>query len=463
MSKLKNAIKTWEQEKKDQLVELGKSRKSYPKIIQYMENEIANSKRMVNLDYSITCFKNDGIYQLNRAIENVIGVSSIVKNEGASGGETPPNTIDIVVGEVRKKVLYGDINLPDMGEGASISIGYDLDDRKLYVRGTCQLRFQAIMDEITDLTKQLLATESIYRGQALEISNNDNGQPTLMNLSNIDKEFMILSKEQEYEVAPILTRIEQTELCIREGIPIKLGCLFFGNYGTGKTLIAFKLAKKAIDNNWVFIYLKEPTMLAQTLRMCKSMDKSSKGVLVFLEDVDQIVKGERDAVMQDILNTLDGGDSKDLNVISLFTTNHLEKINPTFLRGKRIGNIIEFGHVDKETAMHYFNHSFGEGKVEGDLEAVCREIERRQIVPAFLVEIIDRVKANRVFLNTEVVTDLHIMACIKSYIRQMEIAKVRNETLPDEVIMMNAFKRVVQNKDQVLIEDLVEVAEEDAN
>ena len=29
--------------------------------------------------------------------------------------------------------------------------------------------------------------------------------------------------------------------------------------------------------------------------------------------------------MQDILNTLDGGDTKQMNVIALFTTNHLEE------------------------------------------------------------------------------------------------------------------------------------------
>ncbi len=47
-----------------------------------------------------------------------------------------------------------------------------------------------------------------------------------------------------------------------------------GPYGTGKTLLAFKLAKDAIDNGWVFMYLKTPEMLAQTLRLAKSIDKN---------------------------------------------------------------------------------------------------------------------------------------------------------------------------------------------
>ena len=57
--------------------------------------------------------------------------------------------------------------------------------------------------------------------------------------------------------------------------------------------------------------------------------------------------------MQDILNTLDGGDTKQMNVISLFTTNHIELIEPTFLRGKRIGSIISLGFLDAKTAKKF--------------------------------------------------------------------------------------------------------------
>jgi len=48
--------------------------------------------------------------------------------------------------------------------------------------------------------------------------------------------------------------------------------------------LAFKLAKEAVANGWVFIYLKDPTLLAQTLRLSKSLDNNGHGVIVFLED-----------------------------------------------------------------------------------------------------------------------------------------------------------------------------------
>jgi ATP-dependent 26S proteasome regulatory subunit len=119
---------------------------------------------------------------------------------------------------------------------------------------------------------------------------------------------------------------------------------------TGKTLLAFKLAKEAIGNGWSFIYLKSPELLAETLRMCKTLDQNGHGIIVFTEDVDQVTRGNRDGALQDILNTLDGGDTKDMNVIALFTTNHIELIEPTFLRGKRIGSIISMPMLNAATA-----------------------------------------------------------------------------------------------------------------
>lgn len=51
-----------------------------------------------------------------------------------------------------------------------------------------------------------------------------------------------------------------------------------------KTQLAFKLARQAVQNGWMFFYLKDPTLLAETLRMSKIIDKSGHGAVVFVED-----------------------------------------------------------------------------------------------------------------------------------------------------------------------------------
>jgi hypothetical protein len=63
------------------------------------------------------------------------------------------------------------------------------------------------------------------------------------------------------------------------------------NYGTGKTLYAFKAAQ-AIQNNWSFIYLKSPELLADTLRMAKTLDKMVMVSLYLFEDIDQVTRGD---------------------------------------------------------------------------------------------------------------------------------------------------------------------------
>lgn len=234
MEAIKNVQLGWEMEKKAELVKLGQGTKSYVDILAHLESEIENAGRMSNFDYKIPCFKNDGIYQLNRAIEEIIGVSHVQAGQKPSGGgDMPINTIDITLADgTRKKVPYGDIQLPDMGEDAIIQIGYASGSKVLHVRGKCQFKFNSLIDRIIDRTKQLLNTDSIYKNQTFEINANVNeGQPSIINLTNIDNELMILSDETEGALSPLYARILHAEKCKKAGIPIKFGAILEGPYG----------------------------------------------------------------------------------------------------------------------------------------------------------------------------------------------------------------------------------------
>jgi hypothetical protein len=109
MQKLKEIQQTWDTEKKADLKVLSEGPKSYPEILLFLENEIANSKKMTDFVYKIPCFMNDGIYQLSRAIEENIGVASVQDDKGGpSSGPANMSTIDITLANgVRKKIPYG--------------------------------------------------------------------------------------------------------------------------------------------------------------------------------------------------------------------------------------------------------------------------------------------------------------------------------------------------------------------
>jgi ATP-dependent 26S proteasome regulatory subunit len=230
-----------------------------------------------------------------------------------------------------------------------------------------------------------------------------------------------------------------------------------------KTLLAFKLARIAVKNNWIFIYLKDPTLLAEVLRMSKIIDRSGNGALVFLEDIDQVTRGNRDAAMQDILNTLDGGDTKNMNVISLFTTNHIEVIEPTFLRGKRIGTIISMGFLDADTTKRFLEESFKIGgyKITEDITNECQLVAESSIAPAFMAEIVEAIKARLVFDDRQEVTAQDIRYAITSYLHQVELSKIKPiSASPAEQIADNLKKILKTDEMQKAIADIQEQLED---
>lgn len=430
-------VNKYEESQKQRIIDVCQSNMKYADVLSYIEGEIKQSKKMASFKYSLLCWKPDGVYQLNRAINEVFG-SAVSKEDNSPSGNSNIDTVDVTLADgSRTKVPFGNISLEELGEDSEININYDNDRHLLLIKGQCQFKYQSLIDDIVDRTKELLATESIYKNQALEITNLS--EPKIMTLAGIDKQFMVLSKKTEFELQPLRSRILYPEKCIDKGIPLKYGCLLEGKYGTGKTLLAFKLAKDAVNNGWSFVYLKDPSLLAETLRMCKVVDRSGHGVIVFVEDIDQVTRGNRDSAMQDILNTLDGGDTKDMNVITLFTTNHIELIEPTFLRGKRIGSVITMDCLDAETAERFIRETFSEQEgytVDEDLSEVCNYIAQAEIAPAFMAEIVESTKSKLIFTEETHVTSFHIKTSVESYQRQVGLAskKAVIETPADKLV-----------------------------
>lgn len=227
VARLKN---DYDSTQKRKLVELGNSSKSYRDILMYLENEIKLSKKMADFRHPIFGFRDDCVFQLNKAIELIYGVAAGENEKKPSGGEHNLQMIDIVLADgTRKKVPYGKISLPEMGDGALIDIAYDQKTTTLYVTGTCEFRYNTMIDEIVEKTRWFLNNESIYKDQAIELD--EKFTPKVLDLSNIDKEFMVLSKKIEIQLKPLYARVLHAEKCKLKGVPLKMGALLEGPYG----------------------------------------------------------------------------------------------------------------------------------------------------------------------------------------------------------------------------------------
>lgn len=445
---LKKKVNTFEEQQKQRIINACKSSMKYSEVLSFIKNEIEQSEKDTTVNYHIRCWKSDGAFQFNKAVEEIFGSVKAKGDAQPSQGSGTIQTLDIILADgTRVKVPFGEIDLEELGEGAHITLDYDDDKHELILSGQCKYKYQSLFDDIADRTKELLKKESIYKNQALEITN-INEDPKILDLKDIDSQMMVISKKTEFELRPLRSRILYPQECIKKGIPLKTGVLLEGSYGTGKTLLAFKTAREAVQNNWTFLYLKDPSALAETLRMIKVIDKSCNGVIVFVEDIDQVTKGDRDSALQDILNTLDGGDTKSMNVITLFTTNHIELINPTFLRGKRVGSIITMDCLDAETAEKFIRESFKESEgyvLDDDLSEVCNYIAEHNIAPAFMAEIVESTKSKLIFSDDNKVTSFHIRTSVDSYLRQVELSKKKDSSKTKEQELYNLFTQMVSD------------------
>jgi transitional endoplasmic reticulum ATPase len=414
---------------KEQLVEFNElaEKEGMKRALKLTKEKLEAQEQIIDFNYTFKCFQHEGAYAIHSAVEKVLG-STAMNNSGASGNK-PPEVMVVKLpngGEV--KVPWGQISLSSFSDESYIELDYDWDDVELTVRCRVPKNLEGKIKEIMDVAGEEIKTNSIYRGQAISLEfdhNNEVDEPDFMDLNTIDENKILFSKQIDDGLVPILARVKNTEACIAQGLDIKLGVLMEGPYGTGKTLTAFWLGKVAKEHGWTFIYLKNCHNTGKALKIAENYAHNGTGVILFTEDIDQAVRGDRGQKIQDIVNTLDGGDTKNLPIISIFTTNHIELIEPTLLRGKRIGSLIHLGELDEDTAEQFIDKLVVDKNdkslmEEGDhtpaIKALCG------IVPAFASEIIDKAKAYMVHRGGTKISNDDIVTAAKSYKDQMEYA-----------------------------------------
>jgi SpoVK/Ycf46/Vps4 family AAA+-type ATPase len=238
-----------------------------------------------------------------------------------------------------------------------------------------------------------------------------NDAPKFMDVSEVNESGLILNRSTMRDLeANVFMLIEQTEACRKNGIGLKYGLLLAGKYGTGKTLTARVMASKAVRNGWTYIYLKTGTRIATALKLAEHYAPA----VVFTEDIDDIVCGERNQHLNEILNVMDGVDTKDKPIITIVTTNHPEKINKACLRPGRIDKVIRYHEPDAETAARfvqmYAKDDDDKSLLSDDVDLVKVGEAMAGFVPAFIAESVQMAKRfamcrNHADIGTGVTTD----------------------------------------------------------
>lgn len=175
-----------------------------------------------------------------------------------------------------------------------------------------------------------------------------------------------LSAELTEQIVKAIDKFENNkEWYDKNKLDHKLNILLYGPPGTGKSSLA-----KAIGNRMHRSLYRSP--LWSISRTIREVAHECKGTgITLVEEVDnnnsynkrEIENDEKCPVgnegLEDLLNVLEGTDSN-LSQVTIFTTNHLEKLDPALYRDSRFSLVLYIGFTQREQMIDFITRRYGE-------------------------------------------------------------------------------------------------------
>lgn len=319
-----------------------------PDVIATLQRKHSYEEQVTAIHVTIPVSPWDGALALVHSIESELG--AVIQNEGFGGA----HQIDVEV-ELGKTIAvpWGSFELPGM-KGATVETGTAVREGRVVFEChvNCKRRYEPRVRRLLDAVRERATKESLHRGKAFSIAFNDeDGDPIPM---PSPKFFEIKGDEPIFrdELTDAIERnvfvpIRHAKDMAAMGESLKRGILFAGKYGVGKTLLASYIARVATAAGWTFIYVKDSEELPEALRYAQQYQP----VVVFAEDIDRVAGVERTDEVNELLNQLDGIDSKSSQIMTIVTTNHIELINEAMCRPGRIDKVVAVLPPDAPTVV----------------------------------------------------------------------------------------------------------------
>lgn len=359
-----------------------------PEVIKALQRQHSHEEQMTQIHVTLPVSPWDGAVALQKAIKKNIGV--VIQKEGMRGA----HQIDVEV-ELGKTIAvpWGTFELPSM-DGAEISTDTDIESGRIVFQChvACKRRYEARVRRLLDTVREIAIKESLHRGKAFSIAFHDEQGNTIRMPKPKFFEFLDEQPIFRAELTSAIERnifvpIRHADNLQQMGESLKRGVLFAGKYGVGKTLLASHIARVANEAGWTFIYVKDSEELPEALRYAQQYQP----VVVFAEDVDRIAGEERTDEVNELLNQLDGVDSKSAKIMTVLTSNHPDQVNAAMLRPGRVDLVLEILPPDAEAVVRMIKHFAGSSlDAKVNLTAVSKILEEE--TPARVREAVGRAK-----------------------------------------------------------------------
>lgn len=295
----------------------------------------------------------------------------------------------------------------------------------------------------TDLIKQVeveIPKRSVFKGRAVKMDGpGDTVVPSFLDLRNEVKLFLNADIEAQLEETLFLP-IENREEYAKAGISMRRGCIFEGQYGTGKSLLAYILAQRGVRAKWT--YLRTRSNLASLGMIFAS---SLQPCIVFIEDIDAAAHGSRDH-LNNLLNTVSSIDNKHATEVMLtLSTNFIDRIDPAMLRPGRVNSIVNLAPPNRDTVariiLEFGGKWLDESEAMGTFNAACEQMAGT--TPAILCEVIDRCKIRAMSLKGRF-NSADMMRVFNTMARQRELAIPKFVEDDTATTLANSLQTVVK-------------------
>lgn len=373
-----------------------------------LDRKMKDEEQKTVLTEVVDAYPMDGAVAFYKAMKAIYGWASPVPIPGFFG-DKPPMMRSIKVGPDDGDVIqvpWGRFVLPNLDEGyVQTSAEHDGTKWVFQIAAQVKKKDSDVILELANKTREILKDQSIYRGKAIRLRTDDDGDmdidldPEFLHTKHIRFEELILNDGEGEQIETSLwTAIRHTKACLEAQIPLKRGILLEGPYGCGKTLVASQTSRICVDHGWTFILLDNVKGLQEALLFAQRYAPA----VVFAEDADRVA-GDREERGNDLLNTIDGILSKNAQVITVLTTNYVEKLHPAMLRPGRLDAVISVRPPESESVKKLIR-IYGRTLLDNscDLQAVSDELAGN--IPATIREVVERSKLAMISRGGESIT-----------------------------------------------------------
>ncbi len=416
--------------------------------IKTLQRKADDEEQETQVIEKIDTYPMDGAVALAYAMKEIYGWASPVP-EMSFFGPVPPTLRNIKTGPNPEDVIqvpWGSFVLPNVEGKLSTKAAPDEGRMKLFLVALVKKKDAHIVVELAAKTREILKSRSIYKGKAIRLRTNHDGDldpamdPEFLPTAYINPGELVLNPGEGDQIETALwTPIRNTEACLQHKIPLKRGILLEGPYGCGKSMTANVTSKVSVDNGWTFILLDDVRALKDALLFAKRYSPA----VVFAEDVDRVAS-VRDERGNDLLNTIDGILSKDSQVITVLTTNFVERLDVAMLRPGRLDAVISVKAPGPDSVQKLVR-IYSRGLLEEGTELTEVGAALAGNIPATIREVVERAKLGMIGRKANAVSAADLLVSADGMKAHLELLKPKQKEMTNREMLGFATEEIIRD------------------